>query len=230
MTDTHRLRGLRQGLVRYLQSRGITDTRILQAFMDIPRHYFMSYDFAEWAYRNEAFPIAAGQTISHPYTVAFQTDLLDIKSSDKILEIGTGSGFQAAVIAHIGAKLYTIERQAELYHTTNKLLIDLGYSRIRTLYGDGYAGAPRFARFDKIIVTCGATYIPKALPDQLKVGGHMVIPVGEDDDKMMTIITRTGESSFSKEEKGIFQFVPFLEGTNPHEKSIEKAKAKRVKL
>lgn len=214
MTDTHRLKGLRQGLVRYLRSRGIEDQRILQAFMDIPRHYFMHADFAEWAYKDEAFPIAAEQTISHPYTVAYQTNLLQLKESDKVLEIGTGSGFQAAVIAHMGAKLYTIERQAELYHMTNKLLIDLGYERIRTLFGDGYAGAPRFAPFDKIIVTCGANYIPKALPYQLKIYGRMVIPVGEGDDKVMTIITRLSEDEFSVDKKSTFKFVPFLTGTN----------------
>lgn len=214
LKDTHKLRGLRQRLVTYLASRGIDDSRILDAFMDIPRHYFMSQDFAEWAYRNEAFPIAAGQTISHPYTVAFQTHLLQIKPSDKVLEIGTGSGFQAAVIASLGAKLYTIERQAELYHTTNKLLIRLGFDRIRTLFGDGYQGAPRFAPYNKIIVTCGASFVPKALPYQLKIGGLMVIPVGEGDDKMMTVITRVSETEFTSEKKGVFKFVPFLEGTN----------------
>ena len=230
MKDTHKLRGLRQRLVKYLQSRGIDDTRILDAFMDIPRHYFMSQDFSEWAYKNEAFPIAAGQTISHPYTVAFQTHLLEIKSSDKVLEIGTGSGYQAAVISSMGAKLYTIERQAELYHTTNKLLIKLGYDRIRTLFGDGYQGAPRFAPFDKIIVTCGATFIPKALPYQLKIGGRMVIPVGEADDKMMTVITRESETHFSSEKKGIFKFVPFLEGTNQEASSSVQKPIKRVSL
>lgn len=230
MKDTHKLRGLRQRLVKYLQSRGIDDSRILDAFMDIPRHYFMSQDFAEWAYRNEAFPIAAGQTISHPYTVAFQTQLLDIKSSDQVLEIGTGSGYQAAVISSLGAKLYTIERQAELYHTTNKLLIKLGYDRIRTLFGDGYQGAPRFAPFDKIIVTCGATFIPKALPYQLKIGGRMVIPVGEGDDKMMTVITRLSESEFATEKKGIFKFVPFLEGTNASSNASNTRPNKRVTL
>lgn len=230
MKDTHKLRGLRRRLVNYLQSRGIDDSRILDAFMDIPRHYFMAKGFAEWAYRNEAFPIAAGQTISHPYTVAFQTDLLQVKSTDKILEIGTGSGYQAAVISSMGAKLYTIERQAELYHNTNKLLIKLGYDRIRTLFGDGYQGAPRFAPFDKIIVTCGATFVPKALPHQLKIGGRMIIPVGEGDDKMMTVITRESETEFSSEKKGIFKFVPFLEGTNEESQSSISRPAKRVSL
>ena len=162
--------------------------------------------------------------------MAFQTDLLKIKSSNKILEIGTGSGFQAAVIASMGAKLYTIERQAELYHTTNKLLIKLGYDRIRTLFGDGYQGAPRFAPFNKIIVTCGASYIPKALPYQLKIGGRMVIPVGEGDDKMMTVINRISETEFSSEKKGIFKFVPFLEGTNEESFSSEIKPSRRVQL
>lgn len=230
MKDTHKLRGLRKRLVKYLESRGIDDSRILDAFMDIPRHYFMSSDFAEWAYRDEAFSIAAGQTISHPYTVAFQTKLLEVKATDKILEIGTGSGYQAAVISSMGAKLYTIERQAELYHTTNALLIKLGYDRIRTLFGDGYQGAPRFAPFDKIIVTCGATYIPQALPNQLKIGGKMVIPVGEGEDKMMTVITRESEDDFSSEKKGIFKFVPFLKGTNEDPYRIKNKPAKRVSL
>jgi len=230
LKDTHKLRGLRKRLVKYLESRGIDDSRILDAFMDIPRHYFMSSDFAEWAYRDEAFSIAAGQTISHPYTVAFQTKLLEVKATDKILEIGTGSGYQAAVISSMGAKLYTIERQAELYHTTNALLIKLGYDRIRTLFGDGYQGAPRFAPFDKIIVTCGATYIPQALPNQLKIGGKMVIPVGEGEDKMMTVITRESEDDFSSEKKGIFKFVPFLKGTNEDPYRIKNKPAKRVSL
>jgi len=174
--------------------------------------------------------LAAGQTISHPYTVAFQTKLLEVKATDKILEIGTGSGYQAAVISSMGAKLYTIERQAELYHTTNALLIKLGYDRIRTLFGDGYQGAPRFAPFDKIIVTCGATYIPQALPNQLKIGGKMVIPVGEGEDKMMTVITRESEDDFSSEKKGIFKFVPFLKGTNEDPYRIKNKPAKRVSL
>lgn len=231
MQDTHRLRGLRQGLVRYLAKRGIKDERILNAFMDIPRHYFMDADFPEWAYKDEAFPIAAGQTISHPYTVAFQTQLLDIQETDKVLEIGTGSGYQAAVISYMGAKLYTIERQAELFHNTSRKLIKLGFERIRTLYGDGYQGAPRFAPFHKIIVTCGAEFVPKALPYQLRIGGLMVIPVGKGDDKTMTLIRRISETEFDIEKHGTFRFVPFLEGTNDTSQKLNGQKqGKRVEL
>lgn len=231
LQDSHRLRGLRQGLVRYLAKKGIKDERILNAFMDIPRHYFMDSDFPEWAYKDEAFPIAAGQTISHPFTVAFQTQLLDIQSTDKVLEIGTGSGYQAAVLSYMGAKVYTIERQAELFHSTSRKLVDLGFERIRTIYGDGYQGAPRFAPFHKIIVTCGAEFVPKALPYQLRIGGIMVIPVGKGEDKTMTLIRRTSETEFTAEEHGVFRFVPFLEGTNERDIDPDKySTARRVSL
>lgn len=214
MTDTHRHKGLRQQLVNELKTKGIKDERILQAFMDIPRHYFLEKTFSDWAYKDVAFPIDADQTISQPYTVAMQTALLDIKKGDKVLEVGTGSGFQACVLAHMGAKVYSIERQKKLYDKTEKFLHDIGYGQVRTLYGDGYDGAPRFAPFDKILITAGATEIPTTLIEQLKPDGIMVIPLGEGDLQKMLKITKTEEGTLKKENFGNYRFVPFLKGVN----------------
>ena len=214
MTDTHRHKGLRQQLVNELKKKGIKDERILQAFMDIPRHFFLEKTFADWAYKDVAFPIDADQTISQPYTVAMQTTLLDIKKGDKVLEIGTGSGFQACVLAHMGAKVYSIERQKKLYDKTEKFLHDIGYGQVRTLYGDGYDGAPRFAPFDKILITAGASEIPATLIEQLKPDGIMVIPLGEGDLQKMLKITKTEEGTLKKENFGNYRFVPFLKGVN----------------
>lgn len=214
MTDTHRHKGLRQQLVNELKTKGIKDERILQAFMDIPRHYFLEKTFSDWAYKDVAFPIDADQTISQPYTVAMQTALLDIKKGDKVLEIGTGSGFQACVLAHMGAKVYSIERQKKLYDKTEKFLHDIGYGQVRTLYGDGYDGAPRFAPFDKILITAGASEIPTTLIEQLKPDGIMVIPLGEGDLQKMLKITKTEEGTLKKENFGNYRFVPFLKGVN----------------
>jgi len=214
LTDTHRHKGLRQQLVNELKKKGIKDERILQAFMDIPRHFFLEKTFADWAYKDVAFPIDADQTISQPYTVAMQTTLLDIKKGDKVLEIGTGSGFQACVLAHMGAKVYSIERQKKLYDKTEKFLHDIGYGQVRTLYGDGYEGSPRFAPFDKILITAGATEIPATLIEQLKPDGIMVIPLGEGDLQKMLKITKTEEGTLKKENFGNYRFVPFLKGVN----------------
>lgn len=214
MIDTHRHRGLRQQLVHQLKSKGIKDERILEAFMNIPRHYFLEKTFADWAYKDVAFPIDADQTISQPYTVAVQTSLLQIKHNDKVLEIGTGSGFQACVLAYIGAKVYTIERQKALYDKTEKFLHAIDFGNVRTLFGDGYEGAPRFAPFDKILVTAGAVEIPTKLIDQLKPGGIMVIPLGEESVQKMTKITKMEDGSLKKENFGNFKFVPFLKGVN----------------
>lgn len=213
MADTHRHRGLRQKLVLELKSKGITDVRILQAFSDIPRHLFLDQTFAEWAYRDVAFPIDADQTISQPYTVAVQTILLDVSKGDKVLEIGTGSGFQACVLSHIGAKVYTIERQRKLFEKTEKLLREIGFGSIRTLYGDGFEGAPRFAPFDRIIITAGASEMPEKLLEQLRPGGIMVIPFGEGDDKDMLRIQKQEDGTLKVEKRGKFRFVPFLKGT-----------------
>lgn len=182
--------------------------------MDIPRHYFLEKTFSDWAYKDVAFPIDADQTISQPYTVAMQTALLDIKKGDKVLEVGTGSGFQACVLAHMGAKVYSIERQKKLYDKTEKFLHDIGYGQVRTLYGDGYDGAPRFAPFDKILITAGASEIPATLIEQLKPDGIMVIPLGEGDLQKMLKITKTEEGTLKKENFGNYRFVPFLKGVN----------------
>ncbi|HPQ22544.1 MAG TPA: protein-L-isoaspartate(D-aspartate) O-methyltransferase [Saprospiraceae bacterium] len=214
MQDYYKMRGLRQSLISKLRSKGIRDERILSAFWDIPRHYFIDKEFAHLAYEDIAFPIDSEQTISQPFTVATQTVLLDIKENDKVLEIGTGSGFQAAVLAYLGAKVYTIERQEKLFKKTHTLLKSIGYERIRTLLGDGYEGSPRFAPFDKIIVTAGANNVPIKLIEQLKEGGVMVIPVGVGDVKKMWKITKIHGSKLKREIHGDFSFVPFLEGVN----------------
>ena len=214
LKDSYFHQGLRSKLISTLRRKGISDERILSAFMNIPRHFFLDSAFAKWAYTDVAFPIDSNQTISQPYTVAIQTDLLQITGKEKVLEIGTGSGFQACVLAYLGAKVYTIERQEKLFHKTNKLLQLLGYGRIRTLLGDGYKGAPRFAPFDRILVTCGAPYIPQELLDQLKIGGIMVVPVGEGDVQRMIRITKESPTEYKREDFGAFKFVPFLEGVN----------------
>lgn len=214
MKDSYFHQGLRSKLVTTLRQKGINDDRILRAFMNIPRHLFLDSAFAKWAYTDVAFPIGANQTISQPYTVAFQTNLLELTGKEKVLEIGTGSGFQACVLAYLGSKVYTIERQEKLFHKTDNLLNKLGYGRIRTLLGDGYKGSPRFAPFDKILITCGAPYIPQDLLDQLKVGGYLVVPLGEGEVQTMVRIKKTSPTEYSKEEFGKFKFVPFLEGIN----------------
>jgi len=211
--DNYRHKGLRQNLVKLLQQKGIKDNKVLSAILNIPRHFFLDKAFEEWAYKDVAFPIDNNQTISQPFTVARQTELLRIHKGDKILEIGTGSGFQACVLSYLGAKVYSIERQESLFQKTYALLRKIGYGNIRTLYGDGYKGSPRFAPFDKIIVTAGASELPKALMYQLRIGGLMVIPVGTTDDKKMLRIKRVSEDQFTQEKFGAFKFVPFLEGT-----------------
>ena len=211
--ESYRHKGLRAALIQLLRRKGIHNEAVLKAMEAIPRHLFLDKAFEEWAYKDQAFPIKAGQTISQPYTVAFQTQLLEPSKDEKVLEIGTGSGYQACVLALLFKKVYTIERQKVLFDHTNKLLKKIGFGKIRTLYGDGYEGAPRFAPFDKILVTAGATQIPLKLIQQLKIGGHLVVPVGEGDDKEMLRITRTSEEGFSQESFGIFRFVPFKKGT-----------------
>lgn len=214
MKDSYFHQGLRSKLVSTLRQKGIKDERILSAFMNIPRHLFLDSAFAKWAYTDVAFPIDSDQTISQPYTVAFQTELLDLKGTEKVLEIGTGSGFQACVLSYLGTKVYTIERQEKLFHKTDKLLNKLGFGRIRTLLGDGYKGSPRFAPFDRILITCGAPYVPQDLLDQLKIGGIMVVPLGDGDVQRMIRIVKTSPNHYEKEDFGAFRFVPFLEGIN----------------
>lgn len=214
MTDNYRHKGLRQKLVLELRSKGITDNTVLRAISVIPRHYFLDRAFDTWAYKDLAFPIDADQTISQPYTVAFQSQLLEISPRDKVLEIGTGSGYQASVLSEMGAKVYSIERQKKLFDKTSLLLVNMGYGNIRTLYGDGFAGAPRFAFFDKIIITAAAPFFPETLFSQLKVGGYMVIPQGEGDIQKMKRITKISESEKKEELFGDFSFVPMLAGIN----------------
>ena len=213
MKDTFKHKGLRQQLVKVLIDKGIKDESVLQAIAKIPRHLFMDSSFLDHAYQDKAFPIAADQTISQPYTVAFQSELLQVKNEDKILEIGTGSGYQAAVLCELGAKVYSIERQQELFKKTSKFLPKLGYRPKKLIFGDGYKGLPEEAPFDSIIVTAGAPFVPKPLLSQLKIGGRLVIPVG-DDVQVMTLIIRKGPKEFEKHEFGDFRFVPLLEDKN----------------
>ncbi len=213
MKDTFKHKGLRQQLVNVLISKGIKDEAVLKAIGKVPRHLFMDSGFLDFAYIDKAFPIAADQTISQPYTVAFQTELLQVKKDDKILEIGTGSGYQTAVLCEIGAKVYSIERQQELFKKTSKFLPKLGYRAKKLVFGDGYKGLEEDAPFDGIIVTAGAPYVPKPLLSQLKVGGRLVIPVG-DDSQIMTLFIRKDTKEFEQHEFGEFRFVPLLEDKN----------------
>jgi protein-L-isoaspartate(D-aspartate) O-methyltransferase len=204
---------MRKRLVSTLKKKGIKDEAVLLAINTIPRHLFMDSGFVDHAYVDKAFPIAADQTISQPYTVARQTELLEVKKGDKILEIGTGSGYQTAVLLEIGALVYSIERQNELFKKTKLFLPKLGYRPKKLIFGDGYIGLETEAPFDGIIVTAGAPYVPNPLLAQLKVGGKLVIPVG-DNVQIMTVFTRTSPTEFEKEEYGEFRFVPLLEDKN----------------
>ena len=213
MKDTLKHQGLRKQLVQTLVSKGIKDAAVLEAIGSIPRHLFIDSGFLDHAYQDKAFPIAASQTISHPYTVAFQSELLEVKSGDKILEIGTGSGYQTAVLCLLGAQVYSIERQLELFKKTSQYLPKIGYVAKRLIFGDGYKGLKEEAPFDSIIVTAGAPFVPKPLLSQLKIGGRLVIPVG-DKDQIMTLYIRKGSKEFEKHELGNFKFVPLLENKN----------------
>jgi len=213
LKDTFKHKGLRQKLVETIATKGIKDEAVLQAIGKIPRHLFMDSSFLDHAYQDKAFPIAADQTISQPYTVAFQTELLQVRKGDKILEIGTGSGYQAAVLCELGAKVYSIERQQELFKKTSKFLPKLGYAPKKLIFGDGYKGLPEEAPFDGIVVTAGAPFVPKPLLAQLKIGGKLVIPVGNDV-QVMTLYIRKGTKEFEKHELGDFRFVPLLEDKN----------------
>ncbi|MGM5471062.1 protein-L-isoaspartate(D-aspartate) O-methyltransferase [Flavobacteriaceae bacterium LMO-SS05] len=213
MKDTFKHKGLRQQLVEVVRAKGITDENVLHALGKVPRHLFMDSGFLDHAYQDKAFPIAADQTISQPYTVAFQTELLQVKKGDKILEIGTGSGYQAAVLCEMGARVYSIERQLELFKSTSKFLPKLGYRVKKLIFGDGYKGLKEEAPFDGIIVTAGAPFVPKPLLSQLKIGGRLVIPVG-DVVQVMTLFIRNGSKDFEQHELGEFRFVPLLEDKN----------------
>lgn len=213
MKDTHKHQGLRNQLATIVKAKGITDENVLEAIRKIPRHLFMDSGFEAHAYQDKPFPIAAEQTISQPYTVAFQTQVLEIKKGDKVLEIGTGSGYQTAVLLEMKAEVYSIERQKELFKKTSLFLPKLGYRPKQLIFGDGYKGLPTIAPFDKIIVTAGAPYVPKSLLSQLKVGGKLLIPVG-DATQIMTLFIRKSPKEFEKHELGDFRFVPMLEEKN----------------
>ena len=208
--DTYRHKGLRKKLVELLRDKGITDEQVLEAINSIPRHLFLDNAFVNFAYQDKAFPIGAGQTISQPFTVAFQTQLLELERGDKVLEIGTGSAYQTCVLLEMKAKVFSIERQKLLFQKAKVLLPKMGYSA-KLFFGDGYKGQPAFAPFDKIIITAGATYIPEDLKKQLKIGGLMVIPVGEGESQVMQRLRKLSESEFEYEEFGDFKFVPLLQ-------------------
>lgn len=209
MIDTYRHKGMRKNMLDELRQKGIEDERVLEAMDKVPRHWFLDEAFLEIAYQNKAFPIGCEQTISHPYTVARQSELLKIKRGEKVLEIGTGCGYQTSILFFLGAKVFSIERQKDLYLNTKQMLSDLRL-RAHLKYGDGYKGLPAFGPFDKIIVTAGAPIIPKPLLQQLAVGGRLVIPVGEGK-QVMTVIDKISELEFNKQELGEFAFVPMLE-------------------
>lgn len=213
MMDTSKHQGMRKMLVKLIEEKGITDKKVLDAILKVPRHLFMDSGFVEFAYQDKPFPIGAEQTISQPFTVAFQTELLHLNEGEKVLEIGTGSGYQTAVLIELKAKVYSIERQQELFKKTKLRLPKLGYHAKQLVFGDGYKGLPEQAPFDKIIVTAGAPSIPESLMNQLKIGGRMVIPVGEEIQTMLVIIRKT-ETEFVKEEHGSFRFVPLLKDKN----------------
>lgn len=216
MKDTHLHKGLRQKLVSSLRQKGIQDERVLQAMEALPRHFFLDNAFAEKAYLDQALPIGKDQTISQPYTVAFMTEALQIEKRQRVLEIGTGSGYQAALLSVLGARVFTIERQAALYQKTSELLRQLGFPQIRCYLRDGYKGLPEMAPFDRIIVTAGAPQMPSDLLQQLKIGGRMVVPIGKKAQQMYRI-TRSAEEEWEEEKLGQFRFVPFVAGINPDE-------------
>ncbi len=215
MEDGFRHQGMRKLLVEHLREKGIKDENVLQAIGEIPRHlFFFDTAFLQFAYEDKAFPIGSGQTISQPYTVAFQSELLNIKKREKVLEIGTGSSYQTAVLVKLGAKVFTIERQRAL-HEKSTILLEKFHLKARCFYGDGYKGRPGFAPFDKIIVTCGAPFIPEELKNQLKIGGRLVVPVGEFNGvQKMLVVDRISETEFKTTEHGDFQFVPMLDKTD----------------
>ena len=213
MQDTFTHKGMRKKLVETLVKKGITNMEVLNAIDKIPRHLFMDSGFIDHAYVDKAFPIGADQTISQPYTVARQSELLELEKGAKILEIGTGSGYQTAVLLEMGMQVYSIERQNELFKKTKLFLPKLGYRAKKLIFGDGYIGLKAEAPFDGIVVTAGAPFVPKPLLAQLKIGAKLVIPIG-DESQIMTVFTRTSVTEFNKEEFGEFRFVPLLENKN----------------
>jgi len=220
--DTLRHKSLRKSLIESIREKGITDENVLRAMMDVPRHFFFDKVFENIAYEDRAFPIAAQQTISQPYTVAFQSQLLKVNRHDKILEIGTGSMYQATILAEMGARVFSIERQRALYEKTKKFNLRKRYPEtgLKFFYGDGFEGLPTYGPFDKIIITCGAPFIPPKLIEQLKPGGIMVVPVAADEHHKMHRITKLADGSCEEEVFSDFSFVPMLPGTNSNSNTI----------
>lgn len=210
--DTYRHKGLRKKLVDGLREKGIRDERVLTAIENVPRHFFLDSALDNIAYEDRPFPIGEGQTISQPYTVAYQSELLKVQPMDKILEVGTGSMYQAVVLAEMGAQVYTVERQKALFDKLKNFKLKKKYPQLKTFYGDGFEGLPTFAPFDKVIITAAAPYIPPRLLDQLKPGGIMVVPVDEGDAQRMRRITKEADGTFSEESFQMFSFVPMLKG------------------
>lgn len=212
--DTYRFQGLRKKLVQGIQAKGITDDRVLDAMLAVPRHFFLESAFGEKAYEDKAFPIGEGQTISQPYTVAYQSQLLEVKPFMKVLEIGTGSAYQAVVLAEMGVQVFTIERQKKLFDSNKEFQFLKNYKSIKFFYGDGYLGLPTYAPFDRVIITAAAPEIPQKLIEQLKPGGMMVIPLGAGDLQQMMRITKLENGSLKEEVFDYFSFVPMIYGKN----------------
>ncbi len=212
--DTYRHKGLRKKLIDVLKDKGITDNNVLDAVNNIPRHFFLDSAFDEIAYEDRAFPISEGQTISQPYTVAYQTQLLQVKTGEKILEIGTGSIYQASVLAEMGTKVFTIERQKNLFEKTKQFIFKTKYPNLKFFYGDGFEGLPTYAPFDKVIITAAAPFVPPKLIEQLKTGGKMIIPVDEGSLQRMLRLTKNADGTYEEEVFQNFSFVPMLSGRN----------------
>ena len=210
--DTYRHKGLRKKLIDSLRDKGISDEDLLKAMMNVPRHYFLDNALEHIAYQDRAFPISEGQTISQPYTVAYQTQLLEVKPFEKILEIGTGSAFQAVILAEMGAQVFTIERQKKLFELNKSFILKSKYPNIKYFYGDGFEGLPTYAPFDKIIITAAAPYIPPKLIAQLKTGGKMIIPLDDNGKQKMLRLTKKEDGSHDEEAFSDFSFVPMLKG------------------
>jgi|SRR6185437_3617613 len=214
MNDTYKHQALRKNLVEELKKKGITDPKVLQAIGKVPRHLFLDSSFLQFAYQDTAFQIGEGQTISQPFTVAYQTQLLELRKGDNVLEIGTGSGYQSAVLSGLGVNVFSIERHKNLHDKAKKLLAELGCSNVKCFFGDGYKGLPAFAPFDRVIITAAAPYVPQDLLNQLKTGGIMVIPVGEGKVQVMKTFKKAPNGEFTVKEYGNFSFVPMLKTTD----------------